>query len=65
MNDATPTPTSGQVRARMQACREELTALKRLLRAVEAAEQAEAARGKRREFDRGVPTPTKEGRHRA
>ena len=44
MSKKFPIPSSQQIRARMQACREELTALKRLLRAAEAAEQAERAR---------------------
>jgi hypothetical protein len=42
----------------MQACREELTALKRLLRAAEAAERAEQARRVRQGTD-----PRKEATH--
>jgi hypothetical protein len=44
-------PSSQHIRARMQACRDELSALKRLLRAAEAAEQANEARqrGEQRE----------------
>lgn len=39
--------TPDDVLARIAACREELAALKRLLRAVRAAQQAEEARGRR------------------
>ncbi len=44
MNDVLRIPSSKDIRVRMQACREELTALKRLLRAAEAAELAEQTR---------------------
>jgi hypothetical protein len=49
MRDAFQIPSSEQIRVRMQACREELAALKRLLRAAEAAEQADKAHRHRQE----------------
>jgi hypothetical protein len=44
MRTALRIPSSKQIRILMQACRRELAALKRLLRAAEAAEQARQAR---------------------
>jgi hypothetical protein len=44
MSDTIQVPSTQKIRAQMQACRDELTALKKLLRVAEAAEQAEQAR---------------------
>jgi hypothetical protein len=60
MNDTSlRIPSSTDIRTRMQACREELTSLKRLLRAAEAAERAEQARRARQPSGRPAD---KEGR---
>jgi len=47
MSDTVQIPPISEIRSRMVACREELTALKRLLRLAQAAAAAEAARQRR------------------
>ena len=55
MNAGITLPDPEAIRARIQACREELAALKKLLRAAEAAQRAEKARRARQALPPGGP----------